>query len=158
MSEAKKHHPGHGRTHQALTRHGSLLLATAFGAVCLTASAGCHRRPAGTCAEDVDCAPGFDCRAGVCARRERMRFGASSPGEVAPSLIDVADPAPDTSRNSASRDASAADAEGPVTPPPAHRPAPAVPKVPDVPAPPPPLPTPPPGGREPMWKQRLRNS
>lgn len=157
MIDANKHRHRLARTSGTHSRHAGLLLTAAFAALGLTSSAGCHRRPAGTCAEDVDCAPGFDCRAGVCARRERMRFGASSPSEVAPSPIDVAGPAPDPSRNPASRDASATDAEGSVTPPPAHRPAPTVPKVPDVPAPQP-LPPPPPGGREPMWKQRLRNS
>jgi len=108
---------------------------------------GCGRRAPGSCREDVDCPAGFDCTAGACARRERLRFAGgggtpavptevSPPLQVVPRTVEVAPPVP------------------PVVPEAKKKPR-------RVPSPEPPVLPPPSPAREaplPAWKQRLKNT
>ena len=115
----------------------------------------CIRRAPGTCAEDIDCSPGHDCKAGACVRRERMKFGAAatSPDAVpvpAPALGTAVTPV-DTTELAPQHPDAGPDAHGQRRPRTTPAPVPAVP--PSVPPPIPPAP-----GREPLWKQRLKNS
>lgn len=106
---------------------------------------GCGKRASGSCREDVDCPPGFDCVSSACARRERLSFAGAGgtpvalPQEVpfvrAPHPVEVLPPAP------------------PVPKPPVVKPK-ATPR-PDQPAVPA---APVPEQRLPAWKQRLKNT
>jgi len=124
----------------AVARHA----AVAVLAMLALGAPGCSKRAPGTCRDDVDCPPGFDCRSGGCVRRERLTFAAGG-AAVAP----VEEPAVEAPPPPAPRDATA-----PASPVPA-RPV-AKPKA----APPvePPVPPARPEQRLPEWKQRLKNS
>ncbi|MBC8132482.1 MAG: hypothetical protein H7X95_05825 [Deltaproteobacteria bacterium] len=123
-----------------------------LAAALVATSATCNRRPAGTCAQDIDCAPGYDCRAGACVVRERMRF--DSPTKKPPP--EVTPPGEGPPAAAGIPDASATDADAvPLQPPPRPKKAAPDPRV-VPPAPAVPLPAAP--DREPMWKQRLKNS
>lgn len=112
-----------------------LIAALALGAL------GCNRRAPGTCREDVDCPAGFDCTAGACVHRERLRFGAAGAPVVAPTAAAPAAPRAPADVTPAPRQDGAAPATPKAVTPPAQPPAP--------PAPEPSLPA---------WKRRLKNT
>jgi hypothetical protein len=113
-------------------------------AILTLAVLGCRKPAPGSCREDVDCPPGFDCASGACARRQRMTFagpGGATPREDPP----AGPPMPQPPRPS---DLPA------VPPPPAVKPKAAPPHE-----SPPIVPVPSvPEQRLPAWKQRLKNT
>jgi hypothetical protein len=113
-----------------------------------SATASCRKRAPGTCAEDLDCQPGYDCRRGACFRRERLHVGETkpSPQPVQAEPPPSAEP-PTTPPTQPGAGTSAPDASTDV--PSRRRPPP--PAVEDS-----PIPTTPSSGREPMWKQRQK--
>src|SRR5262245_46839154 len=118
--------------------------------VLATGTSSCRKRLApGTCAEDIDCPPGHDCRGGACVKRP------PEPGTTpAPPDKTTAPDSPTPSEPSAAPAAEiqpTPDAGVPHAPPKrkAAPPAPVAPPVQTPAAPPGPLP---------MWKQRLKNT
>lgn len=132
-----------------------VVMAAVATAASVAPSFGCRKRRApGTCVEDLDCPPAFDCRAGHCVHRERMRFDQPSkiPTPAATEPTPAADPepfipVPGQVQPDAGAPAAPAAPAVKRPPPPAERP----------PDPTPSYPTSPTPGREPMWKQRRKN-
>lgn len=121
-----------------------------FAGSFISAIISCQRRVPGTCVEDIDCVPGFDCRAGACVRRERLYL---EPGPR--NLVPLKEP-PSNQGNAVP----AIDAQPPTAMPdagggaPKHdRTLPNPPILPSDPLPPERSPR-----HEPIWKQRLKNS
>jgi hypothetical protein len=111
-------------------------------AVCAFGNGACHRRRGrnGVCAAHIDCAPGYDCRDGLCVKRPPVPGSEAARLQIGPPTPTPAAPPPPTA-----------------TPPlPRQEEAPAAPSP-----KPPPAPTnyaPPLDPTLPMWKARLKNS
>ena len=127
----------------AVPRRAAALVVVALA----LAAFGRRQRAPGSCREDVDCPPGFDCRAGACARRARLIF--AGPGGAPPAAIEEA---PAEAPPLPARRPSEAPPSSSGPPPPLVKPKAA---PPPEPAPPPPRSVP---ERLPAWKERLKNS
>lgn len=131
----------------------TLALAAVLALLAAGPAASCRKRPAGTCAEDIDCPAGYDCRAGACVKRPPAPGTTPATEVAAPVEQPLSPPAADIPAAPGRADASApADGSAP-GPRPRRKAAPPSPAV-----PPPAIPPAPPQGPLPMWKQRLKNS
>jgi hypothetical protein len=109
----------------------------------------CRRRAAGTCADHVDCDPGFDCVEHRCARRAAMVFGGATTAADAGAAIAAPEPVfPASTDDESPPPAPPRPVIHPTTP---RHPAAAAPSTADS----PPLPAP--GDRLPAWQQRRKN-
>ncbi|HEY2903955.1 MAG TPA: hypothetical protein VGL59_25435 [Polyangia bacterium] len=112
-------------------------------------SLSCRRRAAGTCADHVDCDPGFDCVDHRCTRRAAVGAGAAAAASDAGAAIAAPDPVFPASGD----DETPTPAPPPrpvVRPTTPRRPAPAVAPAADSP------PVPAAGDRLPAWQQRRK--
>jgi len=142
-----------------MTRAPRLVLGLVGISVIWSLVASCSRRAPGTCAEDIDCLPGFDCHGGRCVARQRLQFDSPARGPEGSVVAPVFPPAPsrEIPQDGSARDGAVESSQKrapPMAPPARGR------EV-SPPASPPslPLPTPPSSPeRTPMWKQRLKNT
>lgn len=121
-------------------------------AVLALGGTGCGKRAPGSCREDVDCPPGFDCVSAACMHRERLRFGGAG-GAPAQEPAPEATPEAPAFRASPPIEVQPGPA---IQRPPSVKPKPAPPAEPL--APPSLPPAAPPDQRLPAWKQRLKNT
>jgi len=128
------------------------------GLLLLPVLGSCRRREPGTCADHVDCDPGFDCVDRRCTRRAPVQ----GQGETQPALggrdAESSDPTPPPPPPPPSPSLAPGAGEDPAVPAPAKKAAPPI-KAPSLRNPPALDPaSPAPGQREPLWKTRRRNT
>ncbi len=116
-------------------------------------STSCTKRAPGRCVEDIDCSPGFDCRAGLCVRRDRVPGSNALPDPRVNEAVHAASAPPAAEEHP---DASAVtDGASDAAPRPRLSPTPRA--APGAVTPSPGVPPSAPS-HEPLWKQRRKNS